>query len=231
MNERKRCIYCGTDNDLTVDHVPPKLLLARPYRPSLITVPACRTCNQSFQKDDEYTRTMLCIDVRASKNTVAQSNLPAVLRSLQRPTAKGFAEYLTKQAESSIVLGQDGFPMGQAFELDKVRVNRTGERLVRAFYFTEMGTPIPPNAVVRVGCNMELRPTDARTITIARAMKTLPIWRDGSVGTAFSYVAAFGDAGSVWLMLLYDFFFWLGIVQPATAISSSSRLPSESMKS
>ena len=51
---------------------------------------------------------------------------------------------------------------------------------------------------------MELRPTDADTITIARAMKTLPNWRDGSVGTAFSYVAAFGDAGSVWLMLLYD---------------------------
>lgn len=221
MNERKRCTYCGNDKDLTVDHVPPKLLLARPYPPNLFTVPACRACNQSFQKDDEYTRTMLCIDVRASKNTVAQSNLPAVLRSLQRPDARAFAEYLTRRAGNSIILGQDGFPMGQAFELDKARVNRSGERLVRAFYFTEMGTPIPSNAVVRVGCNMELRPTDADTITIARAMKTLPNWRDGSVGTAFSYVTASGDAGSVWLMLLYDFFFWLGIVQPATALSSS----------
>lgn len=230
MNELKRCIYCGTDNDLTVDHVPPKLLLARPYPPNLITVPACRACNQSFQKDDEYTRTMLCIDVRASKNTVAQSNLPVVLRSLQRPNARAFAEYLTKRAESSMVLGQDGSPMGQAFELDKARVNRTGERLLRAFYFTEMRTPIPRDAVVRVGCNMELRTKDPDTITIARVMKTFPDWRDSSVGTAFSYVAACGDTGSVWLMLLYDFFFWLGIVQLTTAISSSLRVTSESVR-
>lgn len=47
--------------------------------------------------------------------------------------------------------------------------------------------------------------------------ETLPDWRDGSVGKAFSYVAAFGDAGSVSLMLLNDFFFWLGIVQPTAA--------------
>jgi hypothetical protein len=105
--------------------------------------------------------------------------------------------------------------MGTAFELDKARVNRTGERLLRAFYFAEMGTPVPRDAGVRVGCNMSLRPTDPDTMMIARVMKAFPNWRDGNVGTAFSYVAAFGDAGSVWLMLLYDFFFWLGIVQPA----------------
>jgi len=54
--------------------------------------------------------------------------------------------YLTKRAEDSIILGQDGFPMGQALELDNARVNRSGERLVRAFYFTEMATAIPANA-------------------------------------------------------------------------------------
>src|SRR5438105_6810660 len=90
----ERCIYCGADKELTVDHVPPKLLLTRPYPENLITVPACFPCNQSFQKDDEYMRTMLSIDVRASKNTAAQSNLPAVLRSLQRPDARSFGEYL-----------------------------------------------------------------------------------------------------------------------------------------
>ena len=89
---RERCVYCGADKDLTVDHVPPKLLLTHPYPENLITVPACFPCNQSFQKDDEYMRPLLCIDVRASRNTAAQSNLPAVLRSLQRPNARGFVE-------------------------------------------------------------------------------------------------------------------------------------------
>jgi hypothetical protein len=71
---------------------------------------------------------------------------------------------------------------------------------------------MPSGAVIRVGCQMALRPTDADTITIARVMKTWPDWRDGSVGTAFSYMAAFGNGVSAWLMLLYDFFYWLGTV-------------------
>jgi hypothetical protein len=213
----ERCVYCGTDQNLTVDHVPPKLLLMQPYPTNLITVPACQPCNQSFQKDDEYTRTMLSIDVRASKNAAAQSNLPKVLRSLQKPNARGFAEYLMRQAENSVILGQDGSPMGHVFELDKARVNRAGERFIRALYFKETGAPVSSGSTIRVGCDMDLRPKDPETVTIALALRTLPDWRNASVGTAFSYLAAFGNAGSAWLMLLYDFFFWLGTVQPSKA--------------
>jgi hypothetical protein len=207
-----RCIYCGADKDLTVDHVPPKLLLMRPYPPNLITVPACQACNQSFQKDDEYTRAMLAIDVRASKNTAAQSNLPAVLRSLQRPNAKAFAEFLTGQAESSVILGQDGSPMGQVFELDKARVNRTGERFIRAIYFHEMGAALPHNAVVRVECNMGLRPGDAEFKEICRVLSAFRERRHGYVGTAFGYLVTLEPEYSAWLMQLYDFFVWLGTV-------------------
>jgi hypothetical protein len=209
---RERCVYCGADKNLTVDHVPPKLLLTRPYPVNLVTVPACFPCNQSFQKDDEYMRTLLCIDVRASKNTAAQSNLPAVLRSLQRPNARGFVEYLASQTNLSAILDQHGSPMGQVIEVDNTRVNRAGQRFVRALYFAETQTPLPVGALVRVGAKMDLRPKDAGTIPIARALKTLPDWRNGSVGTAFSYVTAIGPEFSFWFMLLYDFFFWLGTV-------------------
>jgi hypothetical protein len=207
-----KCVYCGSAKNITVDHVPPKLLLMRPYPPNIITVPACRTCNQSFQKDDEYARVVLTIDVRASRNTAAQSNLPAVLRSLQRPDARGFLEYLMKQSSSSAVLGSGGIPAGRVFELDKVRLHRTGERLIRALSFSETGAPVPHGAIIRVGCNMSLRSTDDDTITIAQAMRTLPDWKNGSMGTAFSYVASFGFGISMWFMLLYDFFFWVGTV-------------------
>lgn len=181
----EKCVYCGTDKDLTVDHVPPKLLVAQPYPENLITVPACFPCNQSFQKDDEYLRTMLCIDVRASSNGAAQSNLAAVLRSLQRSNAKAFAEYLTRQAESSVILGQDGSPMGQVFELDKERANRTGKRFIRALYFHEAGTALPRDAAIRVACNMSLRATDTAFKEIVRALATFRERKHGYVGTAF----------------------------------------------
>jgi len=213
------CVYCGADKDITVDHVPPKLLLTRPFPENLITVPACFPCNQSFQKDDEYMRTMLSIDVRASKNTAAQSNLPAILRSLQRPDARSFVEYLASQTNQTVILDQHGSPMGQMTELDHTRLSRAGQRFVRALYFSETRTPLPVGALVRVGATTGLRATDAETITIARALKTLPDWIDGSVGTAFSYVAALGPELSFWFMLLYDFFFWLATVDCRTSIS------------
>jgi hypothetical protein len=165
-SNREKCVYCGTDKNLTLDHVPPKLLLPQTYAGNLITVPACFPCNQSFQKDDEYMRTMLCIDVPASKNAAAQSHLRAVLRSLQRPDARGFAEYLAKRANSSVILGQDGSPMGQVFELDKARANRVGERFIRALYFTETGAPLPSGARLRFRTSprlSELAATSAAT--------------------------------------------------------------------
>jgi hypothetical protein len=62
-------------------------------------------------KDDEYTRTVLSLDLRASFNFDAQTNLRAVLRSLQRPNAKGFAEYLANQASNSRIVTASGAPI------------------------------------------------------------------------------------------------------------------------
>src|SRR5262245_14982592 len=47
------CIYCRTAKADTRDHVPPDLLFPSPKPKRLITVPACRACNQGFQQDDE----------------------------------------------------------------------------------------------------------------------------------------------------------------------------------
>lgn len=208
----RNCVYCGTDKDLTVDHVPPKLLLMRPYPSDLITVPACGACNQSFQKDDEYLRTMLCVDVRNSKNTVAQFNLQAVMRSLQRPQAQAFAAHLAGRAETSTILGQDGSPLGQIFELDKVRANRVGQRFIRALYFHEIGTALPSDAVLRVECNTQLRTIDAQFKEICRALAGFRERRHCVIGTAFGYLAALESSCSAWLMQLYDCFVWLGTV-------------------
>lgn len=49
----KVCIYCGAAAD-TVDHVPPRSFLERPFPPNLATVPACRSCNQGFSLDEAY---------------------------------------------------------------------------------------------------------------------------------------------------------------------------------
>lgn len=204
-----------------MDHVPPKLLLARPYPANLITVPACLRCNQSFQKDDEYTRTVISLDVRASKNCDVRSKLPAIMRSLQRPNAKAFLEYLASQTTASTILGHGGTPMGQVVDVYHARVNATGTRIIRALHFFETGEPLTRDAVVKVGAKAGLGPHEADTLEIARAFSKFSDRRDREIGRAFSYVAGFAPGMSVWMILMYEYFVWCGTVDSRAAKASA----------
>lgn len=47
------CCYCGDLAD-TVDHVPSKVFLNKPYPDNLPVVPCCKKCNVNFSLDEEY---------------------------------------------------------------------------------------------------------------------------------------------------------------------------------
>ncbi|HDL7361909.1 hypothetical protein ACS764_03270 [Yersinia enterocolitica] len=47
------CIYCGGEAQ-TVDHLPSKIFLQKPYPNNLHGVDACRSCNNAFSQDEEY---------------------------------------------------------------------------------------------------------------------------------------------------------------------------------
>ena len=49
-------------------------------------------------------------------------------------------------------------------------------------------------------------------LTIAEVFNAFPEHRDGAVGHAFSYAAAFAGEMSAWLMMLYDYFFWIATI-------------------
>jgi len=51
--EYQGCAFCeGTPS--TIDHIPSKALLAKPFPQNLPSVPACAECNQGFSKDEQY---------------------------------------------------------------------------------------------------------------------------------------------------------------------------------
>jgi hypothetical protein len=211
-NGKGLCAYCWQEKKLTVDHVPPKLFLEQPFPPNLLTVPACADCNSSFKADDEYTRTILALDIRANWNNAAQFNLPAIVRSLQRRNAQGFANYLSRQSRRMNVLAPNGNHV-MAIQTDQQRVNRSGMHILRGLYFRETGERLSlTSADVRVASKAGLTAEHPDMLTIARVFRVFPDQRNGAMGTAFSYAAAFGHRRSVWLMLLYDYFFWIGSI-------------------
>ncbi len=52
------CVYCGTIAT-TRDHVPPKVLLDKPFPSNLRTVPSCKSCNNNASLDEQYLSVLL----------------------------------------------------------------------------------------------------------------------------------------------------------------------------
>ncbi len=61
-----KCYLCGSENDLTKDHVPPKNLFRGPLPSNLITVSCCRACNVSFSKMEEQLRVFVSAAINRS---------------------------------------------------------------------------------------------------------------------------------------------------------------------
>lgn len=73
-----RCLYCkcgfGGDVLPSVDHVPSKTLLRKPYPPNLPTVSACVRCNSGFSADEQYVRVFLGCVIAGSTDPDAQTD-------------------------------------------------------------------------------------------------------------------------------------------------------------
>lgn len=110
------------------------------------------------------------------------------------------------------ILAPNGNPM-MTIQVDQQRVNRSGLHILRGLYFHETGKRLCDSSVgVQIESKAGLTADHPDMLIIAKAFQYLPDQRNGAAGTAFSYAAAFGQGRSVWLMLLYDYFFWVGII-------------------
>jgi len=210
-NKQGICAYCGKHKKVTADHVPPKLLLERPLPPNVWTVPACTDCNQSFMADDEYTRTILVMDYRAGDNRARRFNIPVVARALGSPKSQKFTKYVAGQARVMDVLAPDGSPIMDV-QPEHDRIYATGRHILRWLYYLARKKPLQENAQITIKTVMGLTAEHA----IVKAFEAICLKRPdrvgGTLGTAFTYAAAFAEGNSVWLMQIYDYFCWTAIV-------------------
>ena len=88
------CTYCGKSAKLTSDHIPPKNLFPKPRPTNLVTVRACRKCNKSASKDDEYFRLMSIIRNDVYEQPGVAELWDNTYRGLKRTQILGFAKSL-----------------------------------------------------------------------------------------------------------------------------------------
>jgi hypothetical protein len=138
-DSRPLCYNCGLRQATTRDHVIPKTLIPDPKPSDLPTLPACAECNQSFSRDEEYLRDRLAAVV-GDPSYEGREMWNKAWRSMQHPKAKG----------KKIGLFRDVIELGVSFHtregvtskgirLNKKRVNRVVEKMMRGFYYHLFG--------------------------------------------------------------------------------------------
>jgi len=64
----KSCYLCGSTENLTKDHIPPKNLFPSPKPTNLVTIWCCRKCNEKFSLIDESFRVFTSSVINRSKS-------------------------------------------------------------------------------------------------------------------------------------------------------------------
>lgn len=182
--------------------------MAEPYPPNLLTVPARYDCNRAFQQDDDYTKSVLALDLRAQRNQSAIAKLPTVFRSLQRPEAAKFRDSFLSAMSPSSLVDTSGQPLGSVFKPNVSRVEATGKHIARGLHFSFCGQPLPLDYKLFVHSKPGYDSIDFFVPQFTSFYEKCSAHRQGYIGDVFSYVAASAGNAYAWLMLLYEYFWW-----------------------
>jgi len=123
------CVYCG-DNTGTRDHVPSKVFLDDPYPSNLPIVPACKRCNNSFSKDEEYVACLVeCALVGSVNRTrVQRAKIRRILE--ERPALA-----------SRLIQAREATGDGVSFRVEAGRVKNVALKLARGHAVFELNEP------------------------------------------------------------------------------------------
>lgn len=197
------CAYCGDVKPLTKDHIPPRNIFPKPRSNDLITVPCCEECRVGWCKDDEYFRLAVTVNANVDEDPNAKKNHEVILRSLKRPEKKKFSAFVNESLGSVEVRSKAGIYLGEApaIKIDKERIDRVSERIIRGLFYKEAGIPLPEEYHVK---NVIMQQGYGSLIKDIPQSKFKP-WVDVGDGQ-FSYTYAQTDEdpySMVWLTLYY----------------------------
>jgi hypothetical protein len=146
---KQPCIYCGKRNGDTDDHVPPRSIFPRPRPGNLVTVPACRECNEGFSDSDDLFALFVCL--QAGMEGPRQLALHAkVKRGVQKN--QRFQRLIRAASPDIPLLGRDGSiaELVRLIPWDSRFVKSSIERIVVGLAFHHYGVRVCESGFVEV---------------------------------------------------------------------------------
>ena len=171
MNEANRsrrgepplCVYCGQCPGATRDHVVARCFFLGSLPSDMITVPCCEDCNKSYEKDEEYMRSLICMDYRIveSSDSALRQLVGPVTRSLSRLEHIGLLDLILDTSKPVELFTEGGVYLGQTrvIRIDDSRFRNVARKIILGLYFHRTGRRLDDEYVVKannIGTDSEL---------------------------------------------------------------------------
>ena len=201
---RKECVYCGSRQNLTRDHVPPRCLFATPPQ-NAITVPCCQKCNQEASKDDEYFRSNLSGRRDVGDHPEASKVMEKSFRALHYPEAKGLKRSFLNNVDFFYYVNELGFiEPGASYSPDLERLGRVASRIVKGLYWHKTNERLPDHYEVDAGVVDQLRQFDEQlTNMCAEVLKEEPLALGNDVFKCWHKSTPEDRFSSLWILQFY----------------------------
>lgn len=218
----EKCYLCGSTENLTRDHIPPKGLFPKPRPSNLYTVPCCYSCNNGAAKEDEYFRvaTSSLINAHPTGQTtfdrVVESTLPSGRIKKEIADLSSLVETVTLRTDNgTIEASRHGF--------DATLICRSLVRMTKGF-IAGSHPDLPTTEL-----DFEITHIDqfnTQSLVTSGLTEHFTKWSAGD-GVYTNYRAASAETLGRGMMVhvFYDAAVWVIRYQPGTGLMKSSQHP------
>ncbi len=217
---QRSCVYCGTNQNLTREHVVARCFFPEQLPPNtqLVTVPSCMSCNGGISIDEEYVRATFCSMLCCGSSPAVQQT--TLHRNLINN--RSLVSILVEATELVPIYAPDG---NYAFHWpsltpDWSRVERVVRKIIRGLYYHETRQPLPDTDGIFVFNNLSV--DQVRIISDPERTQIGKSRRSILKGT-FEYAYDLTDADetfrerafSYWILSFYDGYNLVAVTHPS----------------
>lgn len=210
-NKRGICAYCGKEDRITKDHIPPQCIFPKPRTTDLIWVPCCEPCREGWPKDDEEFRRFVWSAEGADEHPSFEKAADKVISSIKKPEAKSYRNRVLSSIEDVEVYSESDIFLGikPGMKLEWIRIEGVLQRIVRGLFFLKNEKLIPDDHELIIKIPDEKLGNEINKFPF----KPIANICDGTF-RYWLYEPNDGKSSSLWLMSFCNSIWVLGYIRP-----------------
>lgn len=217
--KKQTCVYCGIRPAVKREHVVAQVFFDKPLPTQMLTVPSCDACDSGrgdggdcdFHVDEDYMAKVLCTRLNADRHPVVKKKLldGTVARTYARNSDLRTALFAKSQTVMLPTISGIYAPH-RTMNVNLNKIRRVCRKIVRGLHYGNFKETIPRNANIDVWPDLPQQQFN-QFLTLFKN----PWFGWNNAVFLYRFAKITDHPGmSAWLMVFYDYFAVVALVQP-----------------